>query len=166
MAEHDIAAHRRHLPTTPLPVDGDAARLHQVQANLLSNATKYSTAGGRVQFELRREDGDAVIRVTDNGRGIEPELLPRIFDLFVQGDQSIARSEGGLGIGLTLLRSLVELHHGEVEAHSDGAGRGSVFTVRLPLADRTRCADDAPAAPRRGGAQRRRWSRISRTRAG
>ncbi len=112
-----------------------------MQANLLSNATKYSPPGGAVRFELRREDGDAVIRVTDNGRGIEPELLPRIFDLFVQGDQSIARSEGGLGIGLTLLRSLVELHHGDVEAHSDGAGRGSVFTVRLPLAG----ADGSPA---------------------
>ena len=123
----------------PLLIDGDPARLHQIQANLLSNAAKYSPAGAHVRFELRREEGDAVIRVSDGGRGIEPELLPRIFDLFVQGDQSIARSEGGLGIGLTLLRSLVELHHGHVDAHSDGAGKGSVFTVRLPLAD-TRAA--------------------------
>jgi two-component system CheB/CheR fusion protein len=132
MAEHDIAL-TVDICEDALPLNGDPARLHQVQANLLSNATKYSPPGGAVRFELRRENGDAVIRVTDNGRGIEPELLPRIFDLFVQGDQSIARSEGGLGIGLTLLRSLVELHHGDVEAHSDGTGRGSVFTVRLPL---------------------------------
>ena len=95
---------------------------------------KYSSSGGHVRFELHREDGEAMIRVTDDGCGIEPEMLPRIFDLFVQGDQSIARSEGGLGIGLTLLRSLVELHSGRVEARSEGAGRGSAFTVWLPLA--------------------------------
>jgi two-component system, chemotaxis family, CheB/CheR fusion protein len=117
----------------PIPVMGDPARLQQIQANLLSNASKYSAPGGKVRFELRREEGDAMIRVRDNGRGIEPEMLPRIFDLFVQGNQSIARPEGGLGIGLTLLRSLVELHNGRVEAHSDGEGRGSTFTVWLPV---------------------------------
>ena len=133
-------------------VDGDPARLQQIQANLLSNASKYSSLGGEVRFELRREGGDAVIRVSDNGRGIEPELLPRIFDLFVQGDQSIARPEGGLGIGLTLLRSLVELHKGRVDARSDGPGRGSVFTVRLPLAvvgaARTGASPQQPVAAR------------------
>jgi len=133
-----MAEHRTQLEVDicpdEVPVHGDPARLQQVQANLLSNACKYSQAGGSVRFELRREDGEAVIRVTDNGCGIEPELLPRIFDLFVQGDQSIARSEGGLGIGLTLLRSLVELHGGRVDVRSDGSGRGSAFTVRLPLA--------------------------------
>jgi two-component system CheB/CheR fusion protein len=118
----------------PLPVNGDPARLQQIQANLLSNASKYTPPGGQVRFALRAEDGHAVIRVTDNGRGIEPDLLPKIFDLFVQGDQSIARPEGGLGIGLTLLRSLAELHNGRVEVQSDGAGRGSEFTVFLPLA--------------------------------
>jgi two-component system CheB/CheR fusion protein len=131
-----------------VPINGDAARLHQVQANLLSNATKYSPPGGRVRFEVRRERDMAVIRVNDNGRGIEPELLPRIFDLFVQGDQSIARSEGGLGIGLTLLRSLVELHHGDVEAHSDGADRGSLFVVRLPIADASLKDAEERRAPR------------------
>jgi len=131
-----------------LPIDGDAARLHQVQANLLSNATKYSSRGGDVRFELRRERGEAVIRVTDHGRGIEAELLPRIFDLFVQGDQSIARPDGGLGIGLTLLRSLVELHHGRVEAYSEGTNRGSVFTVYLPLAAADASTDAAPLAAR------------------
>lgn len=115
-----------------VPVFGDAARLQQIQANLLSNATKYSPPGSRIKFEVRRERNEAMIRVSDHGRGIEPELLPKIFDLFVQGPQTIARSDGGLGIGLTLLRSLVQLHDGRVEALSDGADKGSVFTVWLP----------------------------------
>jgi two-component system CheB/CheR fusion protein len=118
----------------PIPVIGDAARLHQIQANLLSNASKYSPVGAKVRFELRREGESAMIRVTDTGRGIEPDVLPHIFDLFVQGGQSIARSEGGLGIGLTLLRALVDLHGGRVEARSEGANLGSEFTVWLPLA--------------------------------
>jgi CheY-like chemotaxis protein len=117
-----------------VPVVGDGARLQQIQANLLSNASKYSPRGGQVRFELRRDGDQAVIRVSDNGRGIDPQVLPRIFDLFVQGDQNIARSEGGLGIGLTLLRTLVELHDGRVEARSEGPGRGSTFTVWLPMA--------------------------------
>ena len=131
----------------PIPVVGDAARLQQIQANLLSNATKYSPEGARVRFELRRDAGQAMIRVSDSGRGIEPEMLPRIFDLFVQGPQPLARSDGGLGIGLTLLRSLVELHEGRVEAHSDGADKGSVFTVWLPLASWARANADAQKAP-------------------
>ena len=118
----------------PVRVVGDPARLQQIQANLLSNATKYSPRGADVRLELKRVDGNAMIRVTDWGRGIAPDVLPRIFDLFVQGEQTIARSEGGLGIGLTLLRNLVELHDGRVEAHSDGPGSGSTFTVWLPLA--------------------------------
>jgi two-component system CheB/CheR fusion protein len=133
LAEHDTQLETI-IDADPLRVLGDPARLQQICANLLSNASKYSPRGGRVRFELRREDEHAVLRVVDNGRGIERELLPRIFDLFVQGDHSIARSEGGLGIGLTLLRSLVELHNGRVDAMSDGPGRGSTFTVWLPLA--------------------------------
>jgi two-component system CheB/CheR fusion protein len=117
----------------PVPVFGDPTRLQQVQANLLSNASKYSPVGGRVRFELRRERDDAIIRVSDEGRGIDRDILPKIFDLFVQGHRTLDRSEGGLGIGLTLLRSLVELHDGCVEADSEGPDRGSVFTVRLPL---------------------------------
>ena len=117
----------------PVPVFGDPTRLQQVQANLLSNASKYSPVGGRVRFELRRDRDEAIIRVSDEGRGIDRDILPKIFDLFVQGHRTIDRSEGGLGIGLTLLRSLVELHDGCVEADSDGPERGSVFTVRLPL---------------------------------
>ena len=133
-----FAEHDTHLtvdiPDTPLRVVGDAARLHQIQANLLSNATKYTDRGGHVRFTLRLDGDEARIRVSDDGRGIESSLLPKIFDLFVQGDQSIARSEGGLGIGLTLLQSLAELHGGRVEARSDGPGSGSEFTVWLPLA--------------------------------
>jgi two-component system CheB/CheR fusion protein len=130
----------------PLPVLGDRARLQQVQANLLSNASKYSPAGAEVRFELLREQDRAIIRVTDRGRGIEPEMLPRIFDLFVQGPQPLARTDGGLGIGLTLLKSLVELHHGHVEVESEGGGKGSTFTVYLPLAVDPRVDEEAPHA--------------------
>jgi two-component system, chemotaxis family, CheB/CheR fusion protein len=133
-----MAANETHLKVDicpePLPIHGDRVRLQQIQVNLLSNASKYSPRGGHVHFELRGNNDQAIIRVADDGQGIEPELLPRIFDLFVQGEQSIARREGGLGIGLTLLRSLTELHNGEVKVHSDGRGRGSEFTVLLPLA--------------------------------
>ena len=136
------------MPDEPILVLGDGTRLQQVQANLLSNASKYSPEGAGVTFALARDGDEAVIRVWDNGQGIEPEMLPRIFDLFVQGEQSLARSQGGLGIGLTLLRSLVELHHGRVDAQSEGAGRGSTFTVTLPLAPvsaiRGNAAADAP----------------------
>jgi two-component system, chemotaxis family, CheB/CheR fusion protein len=135
----------------PLPVNGDRARLHQIQANLLSNASKYTARGGDVHFQLQREGDHALIRVADKGRGIEPELLPRIFDLFVQGEQSIARREGGLGIGLTLLRSLAELHNGHVSVQSDGPGQGSEFRVVIPLA-----AEAVTASTERGLAQRAR----------
>ncbi len=133
-----LAEHDSHLEVDiddePIPIVGDPARLQQVHANLLSNASKYSPRGGHIRLEVKREGESAIVRVTDNGNGIDPEMLPRIFDLFVQGDSSLARSDSGLGIGLTLLRSMVELHNGTVEAHSDGPGKGSVFTVRLPLA--------------------------------
>lgn len=141
---------RVEMPDEPVFVLGDAARLQQVQANLLSNAAKYSPAGASVTFTLRVEDDQAVISVKDEGQGIDPAMLPRIFELFVQGDQSLARSEGGLGIGLTLLRSLVELHHGRVEAHSDGRDRGSTFTVYLPVAPVSALRSDLSAgAPQR-----------------
>jgi two-component system CheB/CheR fusion protein len=129
-----------------VPVFGDPARLQQIQANLLSNASKYSPQGSDVRLEVRCEGREAVIRVSDRGRGIEPDVLPRIFDLFVQGRQSIERPEGGLGLGLTLAKSLVELHQGTIEAQSPGAGLGSVFTVRLPLA--TSVAASAPVLAR------------------
>jgi two-component system CheB/CheR fusion protein len=133
LAEHD--AHLElELDEEPIPVIGDPARLQQVQANLLSNAAKYSPRGGTIRLEVTRDGDSALIRITDHGHGIDREMLPRIFDLFVQGDKSLDRSQSGLGIGLTLLRSLVGLHNGDVEAHSDGPGTGSTFTVRLPLA--------------------------------
>jgi two-component system, chemotaxis family, CheB/CheR fusion protein len=122
------------LEGEPVQVMGDPARLQQIQANLISNAVKYSAVQGVVRLEVRREGDQAVIRVTDRGRGIDPQVLPHIFDLFVQGDQSLARSEGGLGIGLSVLQSLVDLHGGRVDAYSEGPGLGSVFTVWLPLA--------------------------------
>jgi two-component system CheB/CheR fusion protein len=145
MAEHDTRL-VLDIPSEPIPVFGDPARLQQIQANLLSNASKYSPRGSEVKLEVRRDADHALIRVSDRGRGIEPEILPRIFDLFVQGNQSLARPEGGLGIGLTLLRSLVELHHGTVDARSDGPGRGSTFTVRIPLA--LSASDAAPGRRR------------------
>ena len=114
-------------------VSGDATRLDQVVSNLLTNAIKYTPSGGRVDVMLRTEGGGAVLVVRDTGVGIEPELLPEIFDLFKQADRTLVRAEGGLGIGLTLVRTLVELHGGTVTAHSEGLGRGSEFTVRLPL---------------------------------
>jgi two-component system CheB/CheR fusion protein len=132
LAEHGTAL-ELDIDAEPIPVIGDATRLQQIQANLLSNAAKYSPHGATIRLEVKRDEGGALIRVTDHGHGIERDMLPRIFDLFVQGDKSLDRSQSGLGIGLTLLRSLVDLHNGSVEAHSDGPGHGSTFTVRLPL---------------------------------
>ena len=120
------------VPQEPLILNADPVRLTQVVSNLLHNAAKYTPAGGEIDVSVECHDGQAVIRVRDNGVGIEPKLLPYIFDLFVQSDRSPDRAQGGLGIGLTLVRSLVEMHGGHVEAHSDGAGKGSEFIVRLP----------------------------------
>ena len=118
---------------SPLPVFGDETRITQVVLNLLSNASKYTPAGGRIALVLEKSDQQAVIRVEDDGVGIAPDLLPRMFDLFVQGERSLDRSEGGLGLGLTLVRRLVHLHGGTVAASSQGPGKGSTFEVRLPL---------------------------------
>jgi signal transduction histidine kinase len=121
------------LPSGPLPLDADVTRLEQVLGNLIRNAAKYTEPGGHIEVAAWKEDGEAVVCVKDDGIGIGPELLPRIFDLFIQGEQGLDRSGGGLGIGLTLVRRLIEMHGGRVEARSDGAGQGSEFTVRLPL---------------------------------
>jgi len=120
------------LPDTPVWLQGDFARLSQVVSNLLHNAAKYSEDGGRIQLELSVEDGHALIVVRDNGIGIDAALLPRIFDLFQQGSRSLDRIQGGLGVGLTLARRLVELHGGRVEAHSEGAKKGAEFRVCIP----------------------------------
>jgi signal transduction histidine kinase/ActR/RegA family two-component response regulator len=127
--------HRLHLDVErELPVDGDRTRLAQVVANLLSNAASYTEPGGNVWVCARRDGAWIELTVRDDGAGIAPEALPEVFEMFAQGPRLPDRSPGGLGIGLTLVRSLVALHGGEVCAASDGAGRGSEFTVRLPLA--------------------------------
>jgi PAS domain S-box-containing protein len=123
------------LPSEPVRVEGDLTRLVQVVSNLLNNAAKYTDEGGQISLEAAREDGEAVVRVRDTGLGLPPDLLPHVFDLFTQAERSLDRSQGGLGIGLTLVRQLVELHGGRVEALSGGPGRGSEFVVRLPLAE-------------------------------
>jgi PAS domain S-box-containing protein len=122
------------LPHQPLPLEVDPTRLAQVLANLLNNAAKYTPPGGRILLSAEREDSQITIRVTDTGIGIPAEMLPRVFDLFTQVGRSIDRSQGGLGVGLTLVRRLVELHEGSIEAESPGLDQGSTFTVRLPLA--------------------------------
>jgi signal transduction histidine kinase/CheY-like chemotaxis protein len=116
----------------PAWVSGDAVRLEQIAGNLISNALKFTRGDGSVSVSVGREGNDAVLRVSDQGIGIPADMLPRIFDLFVQAHHTIDRTRGGLGIGLTLVRRLAELHGGSVEASSDGDGRGSTFTVRLP----------------------------------
>lgn len=115
-------------------VNGDAVRLEQVVNNLVSNAIKYTPPGGSIFVTIEKENGEAVLRVRDDGKGIAQEMLTRIFDLFMQGDVTIDRAEGGMGIGLTLVRKLTELHGGTVRAYSRGKGSGSEFVVRLPLA--------------------------------
>lgn len=128
---------RRHqlildVPQSGMSWEGDPIRLAQVIANLLTNAARYTDVGGIIHVSVRREDSELVISVRDNGRGISAEMLPLIFNLFVQGQRSADRAEGGLGIGLALVKNLVSLHGGTVSASSKGAGQGSEFTVRLP----------------------------------
>ncbi len=118
----------------PLWVDGDSTRLQQIHQNLLSNAAKYTPRGGHVTLVARREGGEAVVRVRDDGAGIAKELLESVFDLFVQAERTLDRSQGGLGVGLTLVRLLVKMHGGTVTASSEGEGKGAELVVRLPLA--------------------------------
>jgi signal transduction histidine kinase/CheY-like chemotaxis protein len=117
----------------PVAVSADVTRLDQIVINLLNNAVKFTHTGGRISVGVNVKRDSAVLRVSDNGRGIDPKLLPHIFEPFVQGDRSLARSEGGLGIGLTLVQNLVQMHSGTIEATSDGLGRGTEFTVTFPL---------------------------------
>ncbi|MHB1559902.1 MAG: PAS domain-containing hybrid sensor histidine kinase/response regulator, partial [Isosphaeraceae bacterium] len=136
-----------------LPMDGDPTRLEQIVTNLLNNAAKYTEPGGRVAVDLARQGGEAVLIVRDTGIGITPEMQRCIFDLFVQADRALDRSQGGLGIGLTLVRRLTELHGGTIDVSSDGPGHGSEFVVRLPVqaeapaASVARSPDEAPAPP-------------------
>ncbi|MEO8699354.1 MAG: PAS domain-containing protein, partial [Kofleriaceae bacterium] len=129
------------IDARPLHVDGDAPRLQQVCMNLLINAAKYTPRGGHVTLEATSEHGQAIIRVRDDGVGIPPDMLEAIFDLFVQSNRTLERAQGGIGVGLTLARSLVQMHGGTLTAQSEGAGKGSVFTVQMPLSTAT--ADQA-----------------------
>ena len=124
--------HSVHLDTGPVWANADETRVEQIAGNLIVNALKYTPEGGEIRVTVGAEDGAAVIRVEDNGIGLSPSLLPRVFDPFVQGERDVERAQGGLGIGLTLVRRLAELHGGTVHAASEGPGRGSTFTVRLP----------------------------------
>ncbi len=133
-----LIASKRHelvlrLPQIPVWLAGDLARLAQVVANLLNNAAKYTPPGGHIELAAGQRDGNVFITVRDNGVGIDTELLPQVFDLFTQGKRSLDRSQGGLGIGLTLVRQLVEQHGGRVEALSEGSGKGATFSVYLPM---------------------------------
>jgi signal transduction histidine kinase/ActR/RegA family two-component response regulator len=122
------------LPQCPVQVCGDATRLVQAVANILNNAAKYTPPAGTIRIALALEDGRARLQVRDNGSGMPPDLLPGVFELFTQGARTLARSQGGLGLGLALVKKLVEMHGGAVAAHSDGVGLGSVFTIELPCA--------------------------------
>ena len=129
------------LPDAPVAVQGDPLRLAQIVGNLLNNAVKFTQPDERIDIVLRTHDGHAELTVADAGIGIAPELLTQVFERFVQGEQQLQRAAGGLGLGLAIARSLARLHGGTIEAHSAGAGQGSSFIVRLPLA-----RDEAPAA--------------------
>ena len=156
-ASRTVIEGRRHrleldLPEEPVWVEADAVRLIQIFSNLLHNAAKYTDSGGCIKVRLRAETGQAMVEIQDTGVGIEASFIPMVFDLFTQAPVSLARAQGGLGIGLTLVRSLVELHGGTVAVRSEGFNRGSTFTVRLPLsheAEATKlAAPPAPAAER------------------
>jgi signal transduction histidine kinase/ActR/RegA family two-component response regulator len=134
------------LPPESVVVEGDQVRLTQVFTNLLANASKYTPDGGTLRLTARADDGAVTVGIEDNGNGIAPEIIPFIFDLFTQGPRSLARSEGGLGVGLNVVRNLVNMHAGTVAAESRGAGQGSCFTVRLPRS-RQRTIDRGAAQP-------------------
>lgn len=138
------------LPPRPVYLDADPARLIQVVGNLLSNAYKFTSEGGHIQLTVERENAHAVIRVQDNGIGIAGEQRSRIFEMFTQVDTSLERPQSGLGIGLTLVKNLVEMHQGTVEVHSDGIGQGCEFIVRLPVA-----ASAEPRARKPAGAKKK-----------
>ena len=127
-----------------LRVEGDRARLDQVLGNILTNAIKYTPRGGRVRLDARRSGNNAVVTIADNGIGIEPKLLPEIFEPFMQIEGSLARADGGMGIGLSLVKTLVELHGGDVKAESPGLGQGATFEIRVPLTQAARAVVREP----------------------
>jgi CheY-like chemotaxis protein len=135
------------MPPHALYVNGDPIRLAQVVSNLLTNAAKYTEQDGRVTVRVEGDDDEIAVRVIDTGIGIAADMLPRVFDLFVQERQDLDRSQGGLGLGLTIARSLAQVHGGSLSAHSEGLGRGSEFVVRLPSAAASLAGDAQPASP-------------------
>jgi len=141
------------MPSQPLPMDADPTRIAQVISNLLNNAAKYTPEGGRISLKVRAEDGQAALSVTDSGIGIDPEAIPKVFEMFAQVPGGSGKPQGGLGIGLSLVQSLVALHGGSVGASSPGVGKGSTFTVRLPLtsADPAGAPQEQPGATPRAG---------------
>jgi len=156
---------RRHtlvlsVPATGLSVDADEVRLTQVVSNLLTNAARYTPSGGHVEVTARRDGDEVVLRVRDSGMGIGPALLPKLFEMFVQGAQGRDRAAGGLGLGLALVRSLTTLHGGTVSAHSDGPGRGSEFVVRLPASTCVSSADSVRPSEQRALDARGRGRRV------
>jgi signal transduction histidine kinase len=150
MSQPLVESHRHHLefarPAERLWVDGDPSRLVQMVTNLLTNAAKYTPEGGNIRLSVEREGEWAAIRVRDNGVGIPKEMLSRVFDRFVQVEPGGHASVGGLGIGLAVVRHLVELHGGTVSATSEGVGKGSEFVLRLPLMPNPVSADQSSAA--------------------
>jgi two-component sensor histidine kinase len=149
----DEAGHKLtvNLSSEPLMLEADPMRLAQVFSNLLNNAAKFTDSGGDIGVAIERQDDQAVIRVSDSGIGISPDLLPKIFDMFFQGSTVTERKHGGLGLGLTLARDIVEFHGGTVVARSDGSDRGSEFVVSLPLSEApssTNVTDSEPAKTR------------------
>jgi signal transduction histidine kinase len=131
------------LPAKPVQLDADLTRLAQALANILNNAAKYTDPGGQIAIHAVQENGQVVVSIKDSGIGIPSEVLPQVFDMFTQVDRTLARSQAGLGVGLSLVRRLIEMHGGEVDARSEGAGRGSEFIVRLPVAP---SSSDAPGS--------------------
>jgi CheY-like chemotaxis protein len=132
------------LPKESIQLAADPTRLEQILLNLLTNAAKYTDAGGRIMLCAERHEDEVEVRVRDTGIGIAPEMLPRIFNLFVQGERRLDRALGGLGIGLSLVKSLVEMHGGSITARSEGADMGSEFVVRLPMLSGTRADEGNP----------------------
>jgi CheY-like chemotaxis protein len=151
-----------HLPAEPCALDVDATRFVQILSNLLHNAAKFTPSNGRIEVAAERREGsgsasdELVLTVSDTGVGIASDLLPHVFDLFAQGERLALQSHGGMGIGLSLARQLVEMHGGSIEATSAGPGCGSTFTLRLPIADAPASPDTSVAPSARGTTTRRR----------
>jgi CheY-like chemotaxis protein/anti-sigma regulatory factor (Ser/Thr protein kinase) len=146
-----VARHFVQLTAESVFIDGDPVRLEQIATNLVENALKYTQAGGEIEVVVERAGDQAQLRVRDNGQGIAPDLLPRVFEVFTQGEQSLDRAKGGMGLGLSLVRRLAELHGGTAEVESAGPGLGSEFRVRIPArpeAEHVKLAPAADAAPR------------------